>query len=409
MGEPKRIRLLVTKGTFEHYGGGERDLLNNLAGWKEYFDITVATLFANSETRQRLNDLDIQLLTPIKPWSYSSGAWAEMRAKSSIRASKSWYSMLHITEQGPSLATIIANVDAVNITSGVGSMEFIEYLPAELPVHTHMLEPDRGLYSTDLHYRVDGVPKQNLTLTGILLAKQRRIDQKLLLKAAKRGKISGNSKHTATRIKEVYGVEAGVLYPSVDSGIWPEEAGEKEDWPTVSKLYELTKGEYVINIGRAMWAKGIWDTISSLKGLDIALVQLGGGVDDMVYEHAKSCGVKLHALPRVSQEELCTLMRHAKAMVSHARNEPFGMTIPESYAMGCPVIVADEGGFRETVVDGKTGRLLARDDDWHTAIKQADEERENWTLEGRKHLAEMDLTVTAQSKRLADIIREMLT
>ena len=241
------------------------------------------------------------------------------------------------------------------------------------------------------------------------MAKQRRIDQKLLLKAAKRGKISGNSKHTAARIKEVYGVEAGVLYPSVDSGIWPEEAGEKEDWPTVSKLYELTKGEYVINIGRAMWAKGIWDTISSLKGLDIALVQLGGGVDDMVYEHAKSCGVKLHALPRVSQEELCTLMRHAKAMVSHARNEPFGMTIPESYAMGCPVIVADEGGFRETVVDGKTGRLLARDDDWHTAIKQADEERENWTLEGRKHLAEMDLTVAAQSKRLADIIREMLT
>ena len=409
MGEPKRIRLLVTKGTFEHYGGGERDLLNNLAGWKEYFDITVATLFANSETRQRLNDLDIQLLTPIKAWSYSSGAWAEMRAKSSRRASKAWYSMLHITEQGPSLATIIANADAVNITSGVGSMEVIEYLPAELPVHTHMLEPDRGLYSTDLHYRVDGVPKQNLTLTGILLAKQRRIDQKLLLKAAKRGKISGNSKHTAARIKEVYGVDAGVLYPSVDSEIWPEEAGEKEDWPTVSKLYELTKGEYVINIGRAMWAKGIWDTISSLKGLDIELVQLGGGVDDMVYEHAKSCGVQLHALPRVSQEELCTLMRHAKAMVSHARNEPFGMTIPESYAMGCPVIVADEGGFRETVVDGKTGRLLARDDDWHTAIKQADEERENWTLEGRKHLAEMDLTVAAQSKRLADIIREMLT
>ena len=409
MGEPKRIRLLVTKGTFEHYGGGERDLLNNLAGWKEYFDITVATLFANSETRQRLNDLDIQLLTPIKAWSYSSGAWAEMRAKSSRRASKAWYSMLHITEQGPSLATIIANADAVNITSGVGSMEVIEYLPAELPVHTHMLEPDRGLYSTDLHYRVDGVPKQNLTLTGILLAKQRRIDQKLLLKAAKRGKISGNSKHTAARIKEVYGIDAGVLYPSVDSKIWPEEAGEKEDWPTVSKLYELTKGEYVINIGRSMWAKGIWDTISSLKGLDITLVQLGGGVDDMVHEHAKSCGVKLHALPRVSQEELCSLMRHAKAMVSHARNEPFGMTIPESYAMGCPVIVADEGGFRETVVDGKTGRLLARDDDWHTAIKQADEERENWTLEGRKHLAEMDLTVAAQSKRLADIIREMLT
>jgi glycosyltransferase involved in cell wall biosynthesis len=409
MGEPKRTRLLVTKGSFEHYGGGERDLLNNLAGWQEHFDITVATLFANEETRQRLDELGIQLFTPVKAWSYSSGVWAEMRAKSSRKASRTWYSMLQLTEQGPSLATIIANVDAVNITSGVGSMEVIEYLPADLPVHTHMLEPDRGLYSTDLHYRVDGMAKQNLTLTGILLAKQRRIDQKLLLKASTRGRISGNSKHTAARIKEVYGIDAGVLYPSINPDIWPEKASEKEDWPAVSKLYGLGKGEYVINIGRSMWAKGIWDTISCLKGLDIALVQLGGGVDQMVHEHAKSCGVTLHALPRISQEELCTLMRHAKAMVSHARNEPFGMTVPESYAMGCPVIVADEGGFTETVIDGQTGRLLPRNGDWHAAIAQADEEKEKWTVEGRKHIVKMDLTVAGQSKRLADIISEMLT
>ena len=64
MGEPKRIRLLVTKGSFEHYGGGERDLLNNLAGWQEHFDITVATLFANEETRQRLDELGIQSILP---------------------------------------------------------------------------------------------------------------------------------------------------------------------------------------------------------------------------------------------------------------------------------------------------------------------------------------------------------
>jgi glycosyltransferase involved in cell wall biosynthesis len=77
--------------------------------------------------------------------------------------------------------------------------------------------------------------------------------------------------------------------------------------------------------------------------------------------------------------------------------------------MGCPVIVADEGGFRETVIDGKTGRLLSRDDDWHAAIAQADDAKEKWTIEGRKHLAEMDLSVAAQSKRLADIISGMLT
>ena len=39
-----RPRLLVVKGTFEQFGGAERDLLNNLPAWTKRFEITLATL-----------------------------------------------------------------------------------------------------------------------------------------------------------------------------------------------------------------------------------------------------------------------------------------------------------------------------------------------------------------------------
>lgn len=37
------------------------------------------------------------------------------------------------------------------------------------------------------------------------------------------------------------------------------------------------------------------------------------------------------------------------------------MVVIESMACGVPVIAVDEGGYRETILDGKTGRLIANE------------------------------------------------
>jgi glycosyltransferase involved in cell wall biosynthesis len=42
--------------------------------------------------------------------------------------------------------------------------------------------------------------------------------------------------------------------------------------------------------------------------------------------------------------------------------EEFGIVAVEAQAAGRPVIAVDAGGARETVIDGRTGRLLADDD-----------------------------------------------
>jgi len=404
MANLQRKRLLVVKGSFEHFGGGERDLINNLEAWSKYFDISFATLHPNNELIEKLNELNIPLFSPVKNWSYSRGIFSEISAKSSRTASKKWRSMLSLTQQGVGLSTLFTDIDAVNITTGMASLEILPLIPSNIPIHTHMLEPNRGLHSNDLHFDVDGTPKQNLKLTHFLLSKQKKIDQKLVLLASKRGAISGNSKNTCDRIKQVYGVASNFLYPSIDTKLWPVKPTRDEDWESVKKEFDLVENTYVITIGHAIYAKGLWKTITELGNSDLQIVQIGGGVNEKHMGHAKIHNVELKALPRVPQATIRALMRNAKAMVSHAINEPFGLTPPEAYFVDCPVIVSNQGGFRETVVDGKTGRLMDEGDDWISAIEEGHKNRKEWSEAGREHIKRLDLTPEAQGKKLFEIL-----
>ena len=402
MTHPQRKRLLLVKGSFEHFGGGERDLINNLEAWSKYFDLSFATLHPNKELIDKLNELKIPLFSPVMNWSYSRGILSEIFAKSSRTASKKWYSMLSLTKQGSGLNTLFSNIDAVNITTGMASLEILPLIPNHIPIHTHMLEPNRGLHSNDLHYDVDGTPKQNLKLTNLLLSKQRKIDEKLVALASKRGEISGNSKNTCERIKQVYGVESNFLYPSIDTNLWPMKPTKDEDWESVKQEFNLRKNEYVITIGHAIFAKGLWETISKLRHSKLQIVQLGGGVNEKHKEHAKKNNVELKALPRVSQATIRALMRNAKAMVSNAINEPFGLTPPEAYFVDCPVIVSNQGGFRETVVDGQTGRLMNEGDDWISARDEGHKNRKEWSKAGRAHIKKIDLTPETQARKVCE-------
>ena len=67
-------RLLVVKGTFEQFGGAERDLLNNLQAWQEHFEITLTSLHLPQDARDLLESLDILYLTPAIPWKNRQGA-----------------------------------------------------------------------------------------------------------------------------------------------------------------------------------------------------------------------------------------------------------------------------------------------------------------------------------------------
>lgn len=63
----------------------------------------------------------------------------------------------------------------------------------------------------------------------------------------------------------------------------------------------------------------------------------------------------------ISDYELVKIYNKSKVLVSLNRNEPFGLIPLEAMASGAPVIAIKEGGYKESIIDSKTGFLVSRD------------------------------------------------
>lgn len=400
MTEATRPRLLVAKGSFESMGGAERDLIRVLPAMNRLFEVTMATIQPSQELELACSESGIELISPESKWQLSTDPISIVLDSGRGTASKAWASI-------DGLSDAMASSMALHMVSGDGSLPILDHVPPGLRVHLHLLEPHRGLYEETLHRRVDGSPRRNLALTKAALSRARGRDQSLMesLMSRQGAIVSGNSSFSAQRANEVYGIEAGVLWPCVDTEEFPQDPSGDPENPFSEE------GEYVVSVGRASYAKGTWETISMLAGTGLSLAHVGGGDErslGTLRKHADSTGVGLWVAPRLPSPDLVSLMRGARAIVSMAHNESFGLTPIEAFAVGTPPIFVDEGGFRDTIIDGENGRLLDRDDtpSWHSALEQASDPstRERWATSGRERISELDLTPDAHARRIWDLL-----
>ena len=63
----------------------------------------------------------------------------------------------------------------------------------------------------------------------------------------------------------------------------------------------------------------------------------------------------------ISEKELVRIYNKSKLLVALNQNEPFGLIPLETMACGTPVVAVGEGGYKETVIDKRTGFLISRD------------------------------------------------
>ena len=73
---------------------------------------------------------------------------------------------------------------------------------------------------------------------------------------------------------------------------------------------------------------------------------------------------------RVADDALHRLYQQAWALVSASASEGWGMTITEAAACATPAVVSDIPGHADAVIDGETGHLAARDDDFIAALER---------------------------------------
>lgn len=170
--------------------------------------------------------------------------------------------------------------------------------------------------------------------------------------------------------------------PSQRIDIAPCGFDPQELWPVPSRLARqklgLAQGRFlVLQLGRMVPRKGIDTVIQGVSllrrrhGIDAQLVIVGGDETPRGSAPSPECA-RLRALAtdlglrdqvtfagRKDRNELRYYYSAADVFVTTPWYEPFGITPVEAMACARPVIGADAGGIKSTVVDGETGFLIA--------------------------------------------------
>ncbi|HEY5600796.1 MAG TPA: glycosyltransferase [Patescibacteria group bacterium] len=150
-----------------------------------------------------------------------------------------------------------------------------------------------------------------------------------------------NSKEVQARIKKFYKRDSTVIYPPVDL---PKSQKSKR------------KGYYLV-VSRIVGAKGLSLAIEAANKLGIKLKIAGfpAGYQTEYKNLLEKSDSNIEFLGYVSDEELTSLYEGAKAFLALAKDEDFGITPVEAMSFGTPVVAYYGGGYKETVIDGKTG------------------------------------------------------
>jgi glycosyltransferase involved in cell wall biosynthesis len=168
--------------------------------------------------------------------------------------------------------------------------------------------------------------------------------------------IAVNSVYSRERAWAAYARNAMVCYLGIDPELFtPERAKQSR------------RAHEVLSVGSPVLAKNHDLVVRALAtlpresrpALRVVLPRPGG--TESLERLARELDVELTIETGIDEAAMVERYRQALATVCAARLEPFGLTAVESMACGTPVVAIREGGFRESVADGRTGFLVDPD------------------------------------------------
>ncbi len=160
-----------------------------------------------------------------------------------------------------------------------------------------------------------------------------------------------NSKNTQKRIKTFTGRDAEILYPPVDTEFFcPADTQQQKN--------------YFLSFARLSSIKRVDRIVAAFQNMPEERLIITYGKNDPERQNIGKmtegyANIEMRESP--TDVELRELIRGAKATIYVPIDEDFGMSPVESMACGTPVIGVDDGGLRESIIDGKTGILIDPD------------------------------------------------
>ena len=154
-------------------------------------------------------------------------------------------------------------------------------------------------------------------------------------------KIIAISTEVQRRIKEYYDRDSEIIFPPVNIVNYKSQIANH-------KLYYLY-------VGRLVKYKKVDLLVDTFNELGLPLFIVGTGAEEKRLKIRAKNNIKF--LGSVSDSELVKIYQNAKAFMM-PQFEDFGITAVEAQSFGVPVIAYNNGGAKDTVVDGKTGILF---------------------------------------------------
>ncbi|MCX6668685.1 MAG: glycosyltransferase [Methanothrix sp.] len=186
------------------------------------------------------------------------------------------------------------------------------------------------------------------------------------------------------RIKDDHNRSSEVIYPPVDTSKFRcDEYGDF--WLSVNRIYPEKRIDLQFEVFRELPEERLVIVGGYAEG-DHASRYYGKLVRD-IPENVEMRGA-------ISEAELVDLYARCRGLICTAVDEDFGLTPVEAMASGKPVVAVNEGGFKETVVDGKTGMLVgANRDELARAVKEIAKDPERYKDACIKRAKEFDTPV----------------
>jgi glycosyltransferase involved in cell wall biosynthesis len=219
--------------------------------------------------------------------------------------------------------------------------------------------PARFLYADEDYLRAARLAKPlrvgiDATATGL-----RALDRRA---AGRVDRYLANSLNVAERVKRVYGRDARVVYPPVDTERFSLDASvTPEDWFLV--------------VSRLVPHKWIHLAVEACTNANLPLKIVGDGRARPELE--RIAGPTVEFLGQMSDDDVIAHLRRCKVLILPGA-EDFGMTAVEAQAVGRPVIAYGKGGALESIIDGETG-LFFREQTAESLLEAIDRfNRRSW-------------------------------
>ena len=156
------------------------------------------------------------------------------------------------------------------------------------------------------------------------------------------------SENVKRRIKKYLKRDAEIIYPPTKT----------------SDFFFSNPKNYWLSVNRLFHHKRVTLQLKAFKELPKENLIIVGSYEKA--KHFKQYAEKIKKLkPKnvkimswISNQKLIKLYAECKGFITTSKDEDYGMNVVEAMASGKPVIAPNEGGYKETIINNKTGILI---------------------------------------------------